>query len=82
MRNLMRSLWRVFHSSGALPKSNMGSPIKVFAPTRLQAPRGRGGAFYGRPSVTPGARRLLTRGLRLDPLARKGGADEHLPSTA
>ena len=33
----------------------------------------------GRPPV---ADRLLTRALRLDPLARTGGPDEHLPSTA
>src|SRR5262249_5356206 len=30
----------------------------------------------------PGADRLLTYTLRLDPLARTGGPDEHLPSTA
>ena len=46
---------------------------------RIAPPRGLLLASLGRPPI---ADRLLTRGLRLDPLARKGGPDEHLPSTA
>jgi hypothetical protein len=51
--------------------------------TRQRAPQGRCGASYGLGSVGPRSPdRLLTLGLRLDPLARTGGADEHLPFSA
>ena len=39
-------------------------------------------ATCGRTVGLPGPGQLLTRGLQLDPLAREGGPDEHLPSTA
>jgi len=51
--------------------------------TRQRPSVGDCGASYGQPSVGPqSADHLLTRGLRLDPLASTGGPDEHLPSTA